>query len=80
MFLIPIVGGLLAGLLMDDQRKAMITTAVLWVIGSGLLIAVTLMDDEGGLTAGTWGAVAFGLLGFALAWVGQQVRGRRAGG
>ncbi len=76
MFLIPIVGGLVAGLLLRDQRKALLVTLVLWLLGSGLLIAVTLADETTSLTVGTWVAVGIGLIGFLLAWGAHRLRWR----
>lgn len=76
MFLIPIVGGLVAGLLLRDQRKALLVTLVLWLVGSGLLIAVTLADETTSLTVGTWVAVGIGLIGFLLAWGAHRLRWR----
>ena len=75
MFLIPIVGGIAAGLLAKTDRLAFLLTAVFFVIGSGLLVGVTIADEGAdGLTTGTWVAVAIGLLGFPLAWLGRRLR------
>lgn len=74
MFLIPIVGGFLAGLLMESQRKVLITTTVLWILVSGLLIGLAVSEDD--LTAGTGVVILVGLVGFPLASAGKRLRGR----
>lgn len=77
MFLIPIVGGLLAGLLIKQLRTVLIITGILWLIGSGFLLGVTLADPVDDVTVGTWIAIAIGLVGFALAWGAHRVRTSR---
>lgn len=74
MFLIPIVGGFLAGLLMDTRRKALITTAVLWTLISGLLLGLAVSEDD--LTVGTGVVILVGLMGFPLAVAGRRLRDR----
>jgi hypothetical protein len=77
MFLIPVVGGLLAGLLMKQLRGALIVTGILWIAAAGLLLALASSDND--VTTGTWVVIAIGLVGFALAWGAHTVRsGRRS--
>lgn len=79
MFLIPIVGGALAGLLIRDRKAALWATAALWIAASALLLVVTATDDADaeGITGGSWLAVAIGLLGFPLAYAAHRLRNRR---
>lgn len=74
MFLIPIVGGFLAGLLIEAQRKALMTTAVLWVLISGLLLGLAISEDD--VTVGTGAVILAGLVGFPLAVAGKRLRQR----
>lgn len=74
MFLIPIVGGFLAGLLIKTQRSAMIITAALWVVVSGLLLGLALSEQD--LTFGTTSVILVGLAGFPLALAGKRLRER----
>ena len=74
MFLIPIVGGFLAGLLIESQRRVLITTTVLWLLVSGLLLGLAVSEDD--LSAGTGVVILVGLVGFPLASAGMRLRGR----
>lgn len=75
MFLVPLIAGFVAGLLLDRQ-KALIATAVVWVAVSGLLVALSLSEDD--FTIGTAVVALIGLLGFPLALLGRRLRDRNA--
>jgi hypothetical protein len=75
MFLIPLVGGFLAGLLIESPRKALITTAVIWIVVASALIVLAASDED--LTAGTGAVILVGLIGFPLALGGRRIRGQR---
>ena len=74
MFLIPVVGGFLAGLLIESPRKALITTAVIWIVVASALIVLAASDED--LTA-TGAVILVGLIGFPLALGGRRIRGQR---
>lgn len=72
MFLIPVVSGLLTGLLMKSRRNALITTTVLWVLVSGLLLGLAISEDD--LSVGSGVVTLIGLLGLPLVVVGSRLR------
>ena len=74
MFLIPIVGGFLAGLLMERRRTALVITAGLWMLVSGVLLGLAVSEDD--LTAGTGVVMLVGLMGFPFAVAGKRLRER----
>ena len=74
MFLIPIVGGFLAGLLMERRRTALVITAGLWMLVSGVLLGLAVSEDD--LTTGTGVVMLVGLMGFPFAVVGKRLRER----
>jgi hypothetical protein len=76
LLVVPIGGGLLAGLLIRSLRTALVVTGILWLIGSAVLVGERAADPVYELNVRIWIGVAVGLLGFIFAWAGHRIRTR----